>query len=104
MNRRALLRGSSLSMVAAVMLALSGCAKNEPEAPAAPVEQAAPAAPAPEPTAAPAPAPATPEREPTAEEVPVQQDFQAEAEQQINAKNLKTELDDLQKQIDAPTK
>jgi hypothetical protein len=84
------------------LLTLAACNETQPEVPA-PVEQAAPATPTPSEPVAPAPAP-TAEREPTADELPVQEDFQAEAEQQITASNLKSELDDLQKQIDGAGK
>jgi hypothetical protein len=94
---------ASIAGVATLLasLVLGACSQSKPEAPA-PAEQAAPATPAPS-EPAPMPAPRA-EREPTPDELPVQEDFQAEADQQITASNLKTELDDLQKQIDGTAK
>jgi len=60
-----------------------------------------PAPPAP-PVAAPvAPAAQEPEVEPTPEELPVADDFAAEAEQAIDAKSYKAELDILDKELSA---
>jgi hypothetical protein len=62
-----------------------------------PAEQA-PVAPAP---AQPAPAPAEPALEPTPEQLPLEQDFTAQVEQQITADNFRAELDTLEKEIQA---
>jgi hypothetical protein len=75
--------------------AIGGCA-SEPTAPANPAPQATPTESTP--TAAPAPQPV---REPTADELPVPEDYEAEARAQITAKNLSVELDALEKAIGA---
>lgn len=83
-----------LSCLASLQLAACG---NEPTPPIepAPVTPPTPAAPPTAPTAL------EPEPEPTAEELPVADDFAAEAEQQIDAKSYRAELDALDKEISA---
>jgi hypothetical protein len=44
------------------------------------------------------------EQEPTAEEVPVAEDFEPEAEQQISAENYRAELDALERELLAEAK
>jgi len=88
--------------LAVAVLALCGfaaCSKKEPSAPAAPEETQAAAAPvvAPGHTAAAAPKP-----EPTAEEIPMPEDFRAQAVAEVTASTLKTELDSIEKELNAP--
>ena len=82
--------------------ALTACSKGDSAASAAPTatEPGVPAAPvaAPaEPT--PSPSPATVAGEPNAQQVPVVEDFEAQAAQQITASNLKPQLDSLENEI-----
>jgi hypothetical protein len=84
-------------------LALAGCGNEErPRAEPSPEPPAA-AAPANAPPAAPAVAPIMPQPdlEPTADELPVSEDFDSEAEQQITEKNFREELAKLEKEIPA---
>jgi hypothetical protein len=77
-----------------LLLSLSGCSREErPKAEPAPV------------TAAPAPAPGLPvEQEPTPEELPVPEDFEPEAAQQVTAENYRAELDALERELEAEGK
>ena len=87
-----------------LLLALAGCG-NEPTPPIEPAPPAAPPEPVPAPAAAPTAAPvAAPEPEPTAEEVPVAEDFEAEAETKIDTKNYKAELAALDEELSAEDK
>jgi hypothetical protein len=65
-----------------------------------PSEPAPVAQPKPAPAAAPVPAAAEPQ-DPTPDELPLQEDFEPEAEQQIDEKNFKTELDAIEKEMNA---
>jgi hypothetical protein len=87
------------------LLQAAACSSEErPRAEPSPEPPAPPAAAAPAPTLE-APAEAAPEApanaEPTAEELPVSEDFESEAEQQITAKNFREELAKLEKEIPA---
>ena len=96
MSRRA-------ALFVACMLALSACSESKrPPAEPAPVAPA-PIAPAPPVTQAPAPvAPAPPATaEPTPDDLPLPEDFAAEATRQITAKNFHAELDKIEKDLDA---
>ena len=78
------------------LLALAACSKKEPPAPPAPEPTptvAAPvaSAPAPEPSAATAAAP----------DVPVEEDFEDEANQTVTSQTLDAQLDALEKEIKA---
>ncbi len=75
----------------AMSLAGLGCSKKE-EATPAPTAAPAPSAAA---TTATDESPATDD----SEDIPTEQDFEDEAEQQITASNLETELDALEKEI-----
>jgi hypothetical protein len=74
----------------AVLYAFACGGKARPEATPAPVE---PAAPAPIPTAPP------PEPEATAEQLPLEDDFAAQAEQEITANNYRSALDAIEKEM-----
>jgi hypothetical protein len=88
-------RSLSISVLTATLM-LAACKSDE--APAAePAAEPPPAAPA----AAPEPA-AEPEPDPTAEQVPVPDDFEDEALEEVTPDTLRAELDALEKEI-APT-
>ena len=92
-------RASACSCAALALCLVSSVLAACGDEPRPPVE---PAPVAPPPPAAPsAPAAQVPEPEPTAEEVPIADDFAAEAEQQIDAKSYRAELDMLDKEITA---
>jgi hypothetical protein len=80
---------------ASLLFVVVACKKEEPPAPTE-VAVVPPAAPA----AAPTPTPA----EPTVdlESVPVEEDFEEEAEKELTVANLPKKLDELEKEIDAP--
>jgi len=85
---------SVLAVLVAVAFSLSACGKDaSPEA----TPPAAPGAP-PKP-----PAGATPDppAEPTAEEIPVAEDFEQEAEAEVTADNYMAELDRIEQELDA---
>ena len=88
------------ALFVACLLALPGCS-GEKRPPAEP----APVAPAPTPIVrAPAsvpPAPSAPTDDPTPDDLPLPEDFAAEATQQITAKNFHAELDKIEKDLDA---
>lgn len=89
------------AVLALTMLALAllfGACVDEPRPPLEPAPVTAP----PPSVGAPAPAP-EPEVEPTADELPVADDFAAEAEQAIDAKSYRAELDALEKELSAET-
>ena len=94
MSARAWTRRVSIAACAACACWLIGCGNDE-RPPAEPAPLAAPVA-----AKAPAPAPAEPQ-DPTADELPLQEDFEPEAEQQINDGNFKAELDAIEKEMDA---
>jgi hypothetical protein len=92
------------TFVALLFFALSACAGGErphaepsPEANGAPPPTVAPARAA----SSPEPAPAEPTAEPTAEELPVPEDFQAEAEREITRENFRAQLAALEKDLGA---
>ena len=76
---------------------LGACDKKEPTATEA-TESASAAAPpaAPAPVAAAAPAPVD------VDSLPVEEEFEGDAEKELTAANLNTKLDDLEKEITAP--
>jgi hypothetical protein len=82
-------------LIAIVLLfALVACgSKPRPEASPAPIE---PAAQPPKPVAPP------PEPEATAEQLPLEDDFAAQAEQEITAQNYRAALDAIEKEMKAP--
>jgi len=83
---------------ASMLLVLGlGCGSGErPKAePAPPAEPPAVAAPSP-----PAESPPV-ELQPSSDELPVEEDFEAEAEQQISAENLRAELDAIERELAA---
>ena len=91
------------AIFAACVLTLPACSESKrPPAEPAPVA-AVPIAPAPPVTQAPAPvAPAPPATaEPTPDDLPLPEDFVAEATRQITAKNFRAELDKIEKDLDA---
>lgn len=97
------MRWMTLACAVSLWLAssLAACS-GEPRPSAEPAPEPAAPAPAPEPAPAPPvvaqqPVPA----EPTPEELPVREDFEAEAEQQITLANYRAELDKLEKEIEA---
>lgn len=80
------------------LLSLTACEKKEAPAPApseAPVAAAAPAAPA---------IPAAAATEPVVDvaSLPVEEQYEAEAEKEITAENVTAKLDELEKEIAAP--
>jgi hypothetical protein len=85
-----------IALCALGLLSLSACDKKEAPAPAA--TEAASAAPAPV-AAAPAPAP-----EPVVDiaTLPVEEQYEADAEKEITPSNLSAQLDALEKEIAAP--
>ena len=84
---------------ALTLLVALGCEKKE--APAATAPEAAPATTAAVPVPAPLPAAAA---EPVVEvdSLPVEEQYEAEAEQEITASNLTTKIDELEKELRAP--
>jgi hypothetical protein len=86
-----------IALCALGLLSLSACDKQEAPAPAATEAASAPAAP---PTAA-APAPA-PEPVVDVATLPVEEQYEADAEKQITASNLSAQLDALEKEIAGP--
>jgi hypothetical protein len=94
MSARASTRRIASAACALCACWLIGCSNDE-RPPAEPAPVAPPAA-----AKAPAPAPAEPQ-DPTADELPLQEDFEVEAEQQINDGNFKAELDAIEKEMDA---
>jgi len=92
--KRPLTRAGAGAGFAIVSWLLAACG-NEPAPPVEP----APIAPPPPAAPAEAPAPPTPEPDPTAAELPIADDFAAEAEEQIDAKSYRAELDALDKEI-----
>lgn len=86
---------------ASLLLAAACSGEPRPESEPAPEPALPPVTPA-----APAPAPiaeqqAAAELEPTPEELPVQEDFETEAEQMVTLANYRAELDKLEKELDA---
>jgi len=81
--------------VALVLVLFVACKKEEPPAPSQ-VTVVPPAEPAPAPT--PTPAEATVDLE----SVPLEEDFEDEAEKELTVANLPKKLDELEKEIDAP--
>lgn len=83
------------------LLALAACSKQEPPAPAAePAPPSAVSAPSPDPSAA----AATPEPSASAAaapDLPVEEDFEDEANLKVNAGTLDAQLDALEKEIKA---
>jgi len=82
----------------ALLLAAAACAgKPRPEAKPAPVEPAA---------APPKPMTPPPEPEATAEQLPLEEDFAPQAEQEITADNYRAALDAIEKEMiaDSPKK
>jgi hypothetical protein len=108
-RRAVALSKPSVHAVVAVVVALAlgvtaACGGGpRPEASPAPAEPApaAPGAAPAAPTAAPAAAPAL---EPSAEQLPLADDFSAQADQEITASNYRTQLDALEREILAETK
>lgn len=79
-----------------LLFALVACgSKARPEASPAPIE---PAAPPPKAVAPP------PEPEATAEQLPLEDDFTAQAEQEITAENYRAALDAIEREMKAPQK
>jgi hypothetical protein len=87
---------SIITLPSAALLAVVACSGDErPPAEPAPAEPApAPAQPAP-------PPPVAADVEPTADEVPVREDFEAEAEAMITLATYRAELDRLEKELDS---
>jgi hypothetical protein len=88
-------------LTSACALFVIGCSSGErpraEPAPAAPPATATATAPSAPPPAEPAPA----ELQPSSDELPIEEDFEAEAEQQISADNLHAELDAIEKELQA---
>lgn len=82
---------------AALGLAVSACAKKDTPEPAA----SAPAAVQTAPLAASTP-PSAPEAAPDASTLPVEEQYESEAESEITPDNLSSKLDELEKEISAP--
>ena len=94
MSTRARTKRVSIAACALCACWLLACGNDE-----RPPAEPAPVAP---PPAAKAPEPAAAEpQDPTADELPLQEDFEPEAEQQINDVNFKAELDAIEKEMDA---
>jgi hypothetical protein len=86
------------SLILILALSAAACSKQEPPAPAAPP------APSAAPAATPAPVASAAAAAPSAsaasnDEVPIEEDFEDEASQQVNAKTLDAQLDALEKEI-----
>ena len=79
------------ALLFALVLAASACGgKSRPEAKPAPIE---PAAPPPKPMTPP------PEAEATADQLPLEEDFAPQAEQEITAANYRAALDAIEKEM-----
>lgn len=87
-----------MTLAALGLLTLSACEKKEAPAPAPETAPAAPSAPA-VPAAA---APAAPEPVVDVASLPVEEQYEADADKEITAANLSTKLDELEKEIAAP--
>lgn len=88
-----------LALTALGLLALSACEKKEAPAPAPEATAAAPSAAAAVPAAA---APAVPEPVIDVASLPVEEQYEADADKEITATNLTAKLDELEKEIAAP--
>ncbi len=86
-----------LSLLGALVLLVS-VACNKKETPAAPAPETAPATA----TAEAAAAPAAAEPVVDVDSLPVEEQYEAEAEQEITASNLTAKLDELEKELAAP--
>jgi hypothetical protein len=96
MSTRTMQRLACSVMLCASACLAFGCGNDE-----RPPSEPAPVAPPPAP-AAPAAAPSVPDsQDPSAEELPLPEDFEPEAEQQINDSNFKSQLDAIEKEMDA---
>ena len=84
---------SKLGFALALILC-AACKKEEP--PPAPVTETPPAAPAPEP---PKPADVSAASAVDVENLPVEEDFEEEAEKEVTAANLNQKLDEFEKEI-----
>jgi len=93
----------SARLCSSLFVALVACSGgNRPRAEPEPDPAArAVSAPAPEPAQPAPPAPVIPEREPTPEELPVPEDFAAEAARTITPANYRTQLTALEKELGA---
>jgi len=81
-------------LLAVALLSLAAC--NKQEAPPAEVEKPAPAAPEAPPAVVAATAPAV-----DVDSLPVEEEFEAEAEKELTSANLNAKLDELEKEITA---
>lgn len=84
-----------VALSALCVVAVLACDKQE--APPAPAAEPAPATPA-----APAVAPAAAEPVVDVDSLPVEEQYEAEAEKEITADNLTTKLDELEKELSTP--
>jgi hypothetical protein len=83
--------------LALTLLALAACDKKE-EAPAATEQPSAAAVPA----AAPSPVAAAAPAAVDVDSLPVEEEFEADAEKELTSANLNAKLDELEKEISAP--
>ncbi len=90
-----------LTLVATVLCAagLSACGKGDRPEPSAPASSESAATEAP--PDAPPDAPSEAKAEPTADELPIQEDFEQEAQTQVTADNYSSELDAIEKALEA---
>jgi predicted outer membrane protein len=87
-----------MTLAALGLLTLSACEKKEAPAPAPETTAATP------PAASAVPAAAAPAPEPVVDvaSLPVEEQYEADADKEITAANLSTKLDELEKEIAAP--
>lgn len=87
-----------MTLAALGLLTLSACEKKETPAPAPETTAATP------PAASAVPAAAAPAPEPVVDvaSLPVEEQYEADADKEITAANLSTKLDELEKEIAAP--
>lgn len=88
-----------MTLAALLLLTLSACEKKEAPAPTSDTTPATPSAAPAVPAAA---APATPEPVVDVASLPVEEQYEADADKEITAANLSTKLDELEKEIAAP--
>lgn len=92
------MRQLSIALVALGMLSLTACEKKETPPPAATEAAATP----PPPTPAPAVPAAVAEPVVDVASLPVEEQYEADAEKEITADNVSAKLDELEKEIAAP--
>lgn len=89
-----------VALAALTLFVALGCEKKD--TPATTVAEATPATGAAAPAPVAAPAPAAPAEPVALETLPVEEQYEADAEQEITAANLVTKVDELEKELQAP--